>query len=119
MTNEPTFWRLIGDYEVLCTDEAVALREVNLAALARLQAQKSVVGQAITSLAVDLGSKASSARVENLIAQQKRNLLLAQEQLARMECQRLNLATASQRLDSFGKAYSCKTIGPSTLEAEG
>src|SRR5262249_14373064 len=119
MTNEPTFWRLVGDYEVLCADEAVALRDVNLAALARLQAQKSVVGQAITSLSAAVEGREATDRVEKIIAQQKRNRVTAQEQLDRLECQRQNLTTASQRLESFGKAYQCKTTRPSTLQAEG
>jgi len=57
MRNGPTFWRLLGEYERLCVDEAVALRDVNLAALARLQDQKSVVGQTLTMLSADVGSE--------------------------------------------------------------
>ena len=48
MNSEKKFWRLVGDYERLTSDETVALREVNLAALARLQEQKSVVSDAVT-----------------------------------------------------------------------
>src|SRR5690349_14351528 len=119
MNNEQTFWRLLEDYERLCTDEAVALRDVNLAALARLLNQKSVIGEAITTLAADLESELSNDRVEKMIAQQKQNLILVQEQLARMECERQNLATAGQRLGSFGKAYKRTTSRPSKLRAEG
>lgn len=119
MKNRSTFWRLLGEYERLCVDEAVALRDVNLAALARLQKQKSVVGQKIATLSADVGSKRSSEQVDRVIAKQKQNLLLAQEQLARMECERQNLTTASQRLESFGKAYKRKPNHFSRLEAEG
>jgi len=54
-----------------------------------------------------------------VIVKQKQNLLLAQEQLARMECERQNLTTASQRLESFGKAYKSKPSHLSKLQAEG
>lgn len=119
MKDGPTFWRLLGEYERLCVDEAVALRDVNLAALARVQNQKSVVGQTITTLSAYVGSEQSSDQVDRVIAKQKQNLLLAQEQLARMECERQNLTTASQRLESFGKAYKRNPSHLSKLEAEG
>jgi len=119
MKNESAFWRLLGEYERLCVDEAVALRDVNLAALARLQNQKSVVGRTIATFSADVGSERSSDQVGRVIAKQKQNLLLAQEQLARMECERQNLTTASQRLESFGKAYKPKPNRCSKLQTEG
>jgi hypothetical protein len=100
-------------------DEATALREVNLAALARLQNQKSVVGQAITALSAEAGSGSAGDRLENVIAAQKQNLILAQEQMTTIECERQNLTSASQRLESLGKAYKRKVSRPSKLEANG
>jgi hypothetical protein len=119
MKHGPTFRRLLRDYERLCADEAIALREVNLAALARLQGQKSDVGQAIISLSAAAVPETSAAHMEGVIAAQKANLNLAQEQIARVECERQNLSSANQRLGSLGKAYKRKSNRPAALRAEG
>jgi hypothetical protein len=119
MKKEPAFLRLLRDYERLCVDEATALREVNLAALARLQNQKSVVGQAIATCPSECGPGQSKERLENVIATQEQNLVLAQEQMAAIERERQNLTSANQRLESLGKAYKRKVTRPSKLEANG
>jgi hypothetical protein len=113
------FWRLLGDYDRLCTDEAVALREINLAALVRLQDQKKVIGEAIVELAAEAGSESHRAQLERVQAKQNQNIALAHEQLARMATERKSLATAGQRLESFGKAYRRKSGRSSRFAAEG
>jgi hypothetical protein len=119
MKASKTFWRLLGDYERLCTDEGVALREINLAALARLQCQKDVISKAITELAIEADTELHEASVENIKARQRQNLALAQEQLVRISCERQNLASASQRLDCVGKAYKHGSGKASKLAVEG
>ena len=103
------FWRLLGDYDRLCTDEAVALREINLEALARLQDQKKVIGEAMVELAPEAGSESHRARLEKIQARQKKNMALAQEQVARITRERQKLTAAGQRLGSFGRAYRRKS----------
>lgn len=113
------FWRLLGDYEQLARDEAVALREVNLAALAKLQSQKSAVGQAVLDSAAESGVNLPPERLERLVAVQKGNLALAQEQLARISCEQQNLAAAGQRLTQVGRAYKQESGGVGAFAAEG
>ncbi len=99
------FWRLLADYERLATDEGVALREINLEALARLQSQKADISEAVLALAADSGLTLPVDRFQRLLAQQEENLAIAQEQIARMSCERQDLTNASQRLTHVGRAY--------------
>jgi hypothetical protein len=119
MNSEKKFWRLVGDYERLTSDETVALREVNLAALARLQEQKSVVSDAVLELAAQGGMPLPPDRFERLMARQKANLAITQEQLARLSCERQNLTTAGQRLSHVGRAYKHDSGSASALLAKG
>lgn len=119
MNTETKFWRLLGEYERLTFDEGVALREVNLAALARLQDQKTVVSKAVLELAAEGGINLPADRLEDLIERQNRNLAIAQEQLAHLSCERQNLATAGQRLAHVGRAYHQEPAGTSALLAKG
>jgi hypothetical protein len=119
MKTKQDFWRLLGDYERLATDEGVALREVNLAALARLADQKTVVAEAVLELAAEGGLSIPTDRFQNLIAKQNENLAITQEQLARMNCEQQNLATASQRLNHVGRAYKQKSGNESAILNKG
>lgn len=99
------FWRLLADYERLATDEGVALREINLAALARLQSQKAVISETVLALAAESGLSLPADRFQSLLAQQETNLAIAQEQMAQMSCERQNLTNAGQRLTHVGRVY--------------
>jgi len=119
MKAKQDFWRLLGDYERLATDEGVALREINLAALARLREQKTVVAGAVLELAAQEGLSIPSDRFENLIARQNENFAIVREQLARMNCEQQDLATASQRLSRVGRAYKQESGKASATLAKG
>ncbi len=119
MKTEKDFWRLLGDYERLAIDEAVALREVNLAALARLQDQKTVVAEAVLELATEGGNTLPPERFQRLMARENENLAIAQAQLARLSCEQQNLATASQRLSHVGRAYKSEAGKASATLAQG
>jgi hypothetical protein len=119
MNSGKKFWRLLGDYESLSTDEGVALREINLAALARLQVQKATVCEAVLDLAAKAGINLSAQRLRHLIAKQKDNLAIAQEQLARVSCEQQNLSAAGQRLSHVGRAYKHEPDTNSAFQAKG
>jgi hypothetical protein len=119
MKTKQDFWRLLGDYERLATDEGVALREVNLAALARLREKKTVVAEAVLGFAAQGGLSIPTVRFQNLIAKQNENLAIAQAQLARMNCEQQNLASASQRLSHIGRAYKQEPGKASATLAKG
>ncbi|HEX4666335.1 MAG TPA: hypothetical protein VH207_07030 [Chthoniobacterales bacterium] len=119
MNTKQDFWRLLGDYERLSTDEGVALRDVNLAALARLKDQKAVVAEAVLELAAEGGLSIPTARYQNLITKQNENLAITQEQLARMSCEQQNLANASQRLGHVRRAYKQESGQASATLAKG
>lgn len=119
MSSERKFWRLLGDYERLTTDEAVLLREVNVAALNRLQAQKAVICVAALEAATAAGLSLPAERSERLLARQKKNLTLTQKQLAHIRCEQQNLTTAAQRLNNVGRVYLHGPEKPPALLAEG
>ncbi|HEY2801375.1 MAG TPA: hypothetical protein VGI85_12325 [Chthoniobacterales bacterium] len=114
MSSEQKFWRLLADYERLTTDEGVLLRELNLAALARLQAQKTVICDAALEAATAAGLSLPAEHSERLLARQKQNLALTQKQLAHISSERQDLTTATQRLNNVGRAY---LHGPGKLPA--
>ena len=113
------FWRLLGDYETLSTDEGVALREINLAAIARLQEKKTVVTEAILQIAAKAGLTVPPERLRRLIAQQHENLAVAQTQIARILCEKENVAAAGQRLTHVGRAYRRRSNGKAAFQAKG
>lgn len=119
MKTAKDFWRLLGDYERLAIDEAVALREINLAALARLQGQKTVIANAMLESANESGTTMPAERFQQLIARQNANQTIAQEQLTRMTCEEQNLAAASQRLNHVSRAYKSEAGKKSAILAQG
>ncbi len=87
MSTEREFWRFLDAYERLTTDEAVMLREVNLAALAKLQIQKTVICEAALEAAAKAGIRLPADRFEHLLARQRENFALTQKQLAHINCE--------------------------------
>ncbi len=119
MKTEKKFWRLLGDYERLSSNEAVALREVNLTALAELQRQKAVVCETVLALAGQGRIHLPADRFQRLIASQEKNLAITREQLARLSCERQNLFASGQRLSHVGRAYKRESGDPSAILAKG
>jgi len=118
MNREKEFWRLLGDYERLLTDESVALRETDITALTDIQSRKTDVCQAVLSAAHEAGVILPTDRFLRLIARQKENLALTQKHIASMGCEKQNLAAAAQRLNHVSRAYKRNSTAASTLTAQ-
>ena len=119
MNAKRAFWRLLGDYERLTSDEAVALREENFSAIADVQSCKAEVSDAMIQLAGEAGINMTGWRFQALIAAETQNLATAKGQLSRMRCERQNIKVAIKRLRELGGAYKCGSQIESAFAAQG
>jgi hypothetical protein len=105
----PRLSRLLGEYERLTRDEAVALRTRDFIRLAEVHAFKPLLLEAIigegTSLGLDRRVIWFNDCLLALTALEKENLSAAARGLMQLSVQRTKLESARKRLRGLGHAY--------------